>query len=383
MDAIVAFSRPPFSMTAKPLDSLRWDIFCQVIDNFGDLGVCWRLACNLAGRGQRVRLWVDEPKALRWMAPSPVPGIEVRTWTTPLALGDVVPGDVLIEAFGCTVDPDFLTLHAKSQAGNTQLGQWINLEYLSAQSYVERSHGLHSPVMSGPGAGLSKRFFYPGFTLRTGGLLREPDLLAQQSRFDRKTWLGQHLAQWQADEQLISLFCYEPPVLASWLATIALQEVPTRLAVSSGRASQAVKSAIHRLDSSQAGWNSTQRLRVSFLPLLSQHEFDHLLWASDFNFVRGEDSWVRSLWAGKPAIWQIYPQADGAHADKLQAYLDLLQAPADLCQFHRIWNGLEQAPLVQLDFKAWGKLIRQLRDQLMVQPDLCSQLLEFVASHPR
>jgi hypothetical protein len=27
-----------------PAMQLHWDIFCRVIDNFGDIGVCWRLA---------------------------------------------------------------------------------------------------------------------------------------------------------------------------------------------------------------------------------------------------------------------------------------------------------------------------------------------------
>ena len=46
-----------------------WDIFCQVIDNYGDIGVGWRLATNLAARGQRVRLWLDNSSVLRWLAP--------------------------------------------------------------------------------------------------------------------------------------------------------------------------------------------------------------------------------------------------------------------------------------------------------------------------
>ena len=44
-----------------------WDIFCSVVDNFGDIGVCWRLARRLsAGLGQQVRLWVDDLAADRW-----------------------------------------------------------------------------------------------------------------------------------------------------------------------------------------------------------------------------------------------------------------------------------------------------------------------------
>ena len=65
---------------------LRWDIFCQVVDNHGDLGVCWRLACALTARGQQVRLWIDDARALAWMAPEATrpPAVQVLPWTQPL-----------------------------------------------------------------------------------------------------------------------------------------------------------------------------------------------------------------------------------------------------------------------------------------------------------
>lgn len=189
--------------------SLLWDVFCQVIDNHGDLGVCWRLSAQLAERGHRVRLWVDDPDALDWMAPSGAAGVAVRHWRGDPPNG-LPPGDVLVEAFGCDIPTDWVMAVAPRP------GPWINLEYLSAEAYVERMHGLPSPVMSGPLAGRTKHFFYPGFTAATGGLLREPDLLARQQAFDRRTWLQQHAPGW-AGERVVSLFCYEPVNLGTWL----------------------------------------------------------------------------------------------------------------------------------------------------------------------
>ena len=57
----------PFPLSAsRP----RWEIFCQVVDNFGDIGVCWRLAADLVSRGYgSVRLWVDDWAALRRINP--------------------------------------------------------------------------------------------------------------------------------------------------------------------------------------------------------------------------------------------------------------------------------------------------------------------------
>ena len=367
-------------MTAPHSPTLLWDIFCKVIDNFGDLGVSWRLSRGLAARGQRVRLWLDDASALRWMAPQGCPGVEVRAWTQPLQLQGVAAGDVLVEAFGCHVDPEFIAVYARQARVGGKRTAWINLEYLSAEPYVERSHGLPSPVMSGEGNGLTKHFFYPGFTPRTGGLLREPDLLQHQAGFDRAAWLRQHGIEWQPEERLISLFCYEPHALPQLLDQLASQPAPTRLLVTAGRASAAVRAAMEEKTRLQPSWNKRGALSICYLPLLDQIDFDHLLWSCDLNFVRGEDSLVRALWAGRPLVWQIYPQRDDAHHSKLEAFLDVLEAPASLRRFHRTWNDVDQGPLGPLEPQAWGETIRAARARLLQQPDLVSQLLEFVGS---
>lgn len=369
-------------MTAAPhpTPALLWDIFCKIIDNFGDLGVCWRLSQGLAARGQRVRLWVDDASALRWLAPQGCPGVEVRAWTQPLQLLGVAAGEVLVEAFGCEVAPEFMALYAQQASTGDKTPAWINLEYLSAQAYVERSHGLPSPVLSVEGKGLSKHFYYPGFTPRTGGLLREPDLLRRQASFDRAAWLRRHGIEWQGAELLISLFCYEPQALPQLLEQLAAQPMPTRLLVTAGRASAATLSAVAEKARLQPSWNERETLSISYLPLLEQAEFDHLLWSCDLNLVRGEDSLVRALWAGKPLVWQVYPQHDDAHHGKLDAFLDVIQAPASLRRFHHTWNGVNPGPLEPIALPAWGETTRTARERLLQQPDLVSQLLAFVGS---
>jgi len=363
-----------------PYPTLRWDIFCRVIDNFGDIGVCWRLACHLAQRGQSVRLWVDDASALGWMAPLGAPGVTVLAWTAPLNLTGITPGDVLVEAFGCQIDPDFIATYAYSIRARGTKCLWINLEYLSAEPFVERCHGLPSPVMSGPGIGLTKHFFYPGFTPRTGGLLREADLLKRQASFDRNAWLQRQGLNWQG-ERLVSLFCYEPAGLADLLERLAQDEQATCLLVTPGRAQAAVKAEILNKMRLQPSWNKRGKLSFLYLKKLSQADFDHLLWACDVNFVRGEDSLVRALWAGKPLVWQIYPQDDAAHAAKLAAFLDWLQAPPSLGYFHQHWNGLassvasgEKPVFAPQD---WQACVTQARARLLAQPDLTSQLLGF------
>jgi len=142
---------------------LLWDIFCTVIDNHGDLGVCWRLSRQLRDAGQRVRLWLDDASALGWMAPAAArgeePGIEIRPWaqaSEATVLAALPPANVWIEAFGCEIPEAFV---ARGVAKHKRQPAWINLEYLSAEDWVARMHGLPSPVMSGPAKGWSKRFF--------------------------------------------------------------------------------------------------------------------------------------------------------------------------------------------------------------------------------
>ncbi|MDR1967337.1 MAG: elongation factor P maturation arginine rhamnosyltransferase EarP [Burkholderiaceae bacterium] len=368
-------------MTEPPL---LWDIFCRVIDNHGDLGVCWRLSRELAARGQTVRLWVDDARALHWMAPGALhgsfDGVRVLPWTQPLAPALLAPlprADVWVEAFGCDIAPEFIA--AQAGAGGTKDADtppvWLNLEYLSAEPYVERMHGLPSPVLHGPAAGWHKWFFYPGFTARTGGLLREHGLFERQAAFDRAAWRQAQAAV--ENETLLSLFCYEPPALASWLADLRAAPTPSRLLATAGRAS----AALHRvIESENEAEHAPQRLSVAYLPWLTQTGYDHLLWACDLNFVRGEDSLVRALWADAPLVWHIYPQHDGAHHAKLDAFLHWLDAPASLRRFHRVWNGLDSGALPTPNLAEWRACFQAARQRLLRQDDLVTQLLRFTHS---
>ncbi len=357
---------------------MQWDIFCRVIDNLGDIGVCWRLCADLAARGERVRLWIDVPDDLDWMVPGArqgrIPGVEVIHWTAPLQGAHTVQdANVWIEAFGC--DPaqeclDDLAMRVR-QGGTAPV--WLNLEYMSAESYVERCHRLPSPIMTGALKGLTKWFFYPGFTSRTGGLLREADLPARQAAFDATDWLASHALP-TGDCPRASLFCYEPPALRAVLQEAGAEAASDWL-VTTGRAADAVATERHRgLDTGHA--------RLHPVPRLTQHDYDHLLWSCDLNFVRGEDSLVRALWAGRPFVWHIYPQHDNAHHAKLEAFLDWLEAPASLRAFHRAWNGITAPATVWPGWNevhSWRSCAQAARQRLLAQPDLVSQLLGFVA----
>jgi uncharacterized repeat protein (TIGR03837 family) len=305
------------------------DIFCNVIDNYGDIGVCWRLARQLANEhGLAVRLWVDDlsslvklcPEADDTLASQHRRGVEVHLWSKNFP--EVQPADVVIEAFACVLPESYIA----AMAAQAQQPAWINLEYLSGEDWVHGCHKLPSPHPSLP---LVKYFFFPGFTKLTGGLLLERDLLARRDAFQNDA--VQQQAFWQsigmdmpAPETLkISLFGYENAALHGLFDAWTVSAQPVLCLVPEGRilpqAGQYFGDNAPHAGSDYACGN----LQVRVLPFVEQERYDPLLWACDINFVRGEDSCVRALWAGRPFVWQIYPQHDAVHWQKLQAFLSL------------------------------------------------------------
>ncbi len=336
--------------------------------------MCWRLAAELAARGESVILWVDDPQALAWMAPDGAAGVTLRHWTTATSADPALagaPGDVVIEAFGCDPPPTFVS----AMAASARPPRWINLEYLSAEDYAARNHRLPSPQLDGPGRGLVKWFFYPGFTADTGGLLRERDLLTRQRDFDRIAWRRAHGLDTAPGERLVSLFCYANAALPALLD--ALAQTPTLLVVTAGIATREVRAL--RGTASRHG-----ALRIHYLPPLTQRDYDHLLWACDLNLVRGEDSFVRAQLSGPPWLWQAYPQADGVHGRKLDALLDRMLSGTDagLASSLRSCAGLERlAPAAGMalpPLAPWQAQAQAWRGQLLALPDLVSSLQAFV-----
>lgn len=328
----------------------RCDIFCNVIDNYGDIGVCWRLARQLANEhGLAVRLWVDDLGSLAKLCPEAdaalekqkCRGVEVCLWSKHFP--EVQPADVVIEAFACVLPESYIA----AMAAQAQQPAWINLEYLSAEDWVHGCHKLPSPHPSLP---LTKYFFFPGFTKQTGGLLLERDLLARRDAFQndaaqqRIFWQSIGLEMPSPETLKISLFGYENAVLHGLFDGWATGAQNVLCLVPEGRilpqVGQYFGDNAPQVGSDYASGN----LQVRVLPFVEQERYDELLWACDVNFVRGEDSCVRAQWSGRPFVWQIYPQHDAVHLKKLQAFLMLYneqlsraasQAVAGLWQ---IWN---------------------------------------------
>ena len=330
-----------------------WDIFCSVVDNFGDVGVTFRLARQLvAEHDLQVRLWIDDLNAFARLCPGADPlaeeqmrdGVTVRHWPKecPKVWQGVELPDVVVEAFACRLPPDYI----EAMHGAEKRPLWFNLEYLSAEDWVSGCHGLPSIQSSG----LRKYFFFPGFTGKTGGLLREAGLIEKRQAFQadfaaRQSFLQRLHIVPHADARLMSLFAYEHAGLGSWLDCLAQAHRTTHLLVPEGRILGDVQHWLG-VDELKAGAVQVRdALTIQVLPFVRQEDYDQLLWCCEFNVVRGEDSFVRAQWAGRPLIWHIYEQDDDAHWAKLDAFLALYRvglseaAGQALTEVWRSWNG--------------------------------------------
>jgi uncharacterized repeat protein (TIGR03837 family) len=379
------------------------DLFCRVVDNYGDIGVCWRLARRLTHEGWRVRLWVDDldafarvqggfqagiPRGAQTRAQAGIQagaarqacgGVEVIHWTADCATPE--PGGVVIEAFAC--DPPAAFVQAMRRKPVAPV--WVNLEYLSAEDWVESCHGLPSRRADG----LVKYFFFPGFTAATGGLMREPGLSAERDALQgslpaRLNFLrglgldGDALELARRGARIVTLFCYPGAPWAELARALARLPGDTLLLALGGAA-----------PGLEAACPAKGRLRMERVPFVAQPDFDRLLWCADLNFVRGEDSFVRAAWAARPLVWQIYPQNENAHLTKLQAWLARYPAPEAAKPLNLAWNGAAGLPLqTALEtaltgpaWPAWQAAARAWDAALSSRPDLAASLIDFCVRH--
>ena len=375
----------------------RYDIFCKVVDNYGDAGVSWRIARQLVREHQiDVTLWIDALPSLARIATGIDPtrdfqssdGICVRAWQA--SFTRIQLPDVVIEAFGCGLPDTYVDAMATAQRAPI----WINLEYLSAEPWVESAHALPSPL---PRLPLTRYFYFPGFTDRTGGLLREAGLLEARERAQADA--ADRDALWRllgispsASALVVSLFCYSNPALPSLLDVWAEGDESVLCLVPEGVATPTLD-AWTGGNVPHAGQTLARgRLALATLPFVAQNEYDRLLWQCDLNIVRGEDSFVRAQWAARPFVWHIYPQTDDAHRVKLEEFLRRFETgldPRAAEAVNRFWlafndNRPEAAAVEWSRFR--GQLPQLLNhgrrwaDRLCAQRDLTTGLVEFCAA---
>uniref|UniRef100_UPI0040483EA0 elongation factor P maturation arginine rhamnosyltransferase EarP n=1 Tax=Polynucleobacter sp. TaxID=2029855 RepID=UPI0040483EA0 len=295
---------------------MRWDIFCQIVDNYGDAGICWRLARSLTSiYGQGVRIFCDDLPTLNLIASgtdAPVKAkIDLQPWEASHqnARHGLKAPDIVIEAFGCDLPERYLA----SLLIAPKKPIIINLEYLSAESWVVDFHAKGSPQSHG----LSKYFFFPGFQENVGGLLLDPIPATGEETAEL---IPENLKEvWSKLRPLgkkVSVFCYPGAPLKLWLEDLAAEGKEIDVILTYGQAEILNPIADRKID-------LPTNLNILSIPFVSQDEYDWVLSQCDFNIVRGEDSFIRAQLAGKPFVWHIYPQKDKAHEVKLAAFLEL------------------------------------------------------------
>ncbi|MFM4916862.1 elongation factor P maturation arginine rhamnosyltransferase EarP [Aeromonas dhakensis] len=399
----------------SPLPPFDWDIFCCVVDNFGDIGVTWRLARQLKREGAlpaqesevQVRLWVDDLASFARICPGLDPaqesqwvdGIHIQHWHETLP-ADTIPARVVIEAFACELPAPFVAQMASQPSPPC----WLNLEYLSAESWVEDCHGLASPQrlesQSLGSLSLNKYFFFPGFTARTGGLLCERGLIVERERWQQDEaglnayWASLGLPPKQEHELRVSLFTYESTALTSLVECWCQGAIPVTLLLPLGRSLNDVLTGAGLADAiptARAGdLLRVGNLAIKLLPMTDQAGYDRLLWSCDLNLVRGEDSFVRAQWAARPFLWHIYPQEEQAHMVKLDGFLDhyLAKLPAATGQWLRGFShALNQGENTREwwaqwpDHAAiWQQHGRHWSHKLLQDGDLVTRLVKFLES---
>lgn len=380
--------KPTPASLNRPLSA---DIFCRIVDNYGDIGVCWRLAKQLSHEhGVSVRLFIDHPQVAQKLIPEldtaqnypqVVQHISLYHWHEPMP--EIMLADMVIEAFACDMPAHYLaTLDNDHHT-------WINLEYLSCEKWVDEMHLLPSPHPTRP---ITKTFFMPGFTAKTGGLLREKNLMARRDHFLASTeaqteFLERLGLTTQSDTCKISLFCYAHAPLRALIDGLMDVPTPTKLLIPEGAALHTLQSWPEFSSLSSGKPVRQGPLTVYALPFLTQDEYDQLLWCCDINIVRGEDSWIRAIWANKPILWQPYLQDPTTTATKQDAFLQhYAPEPQDsaLMALIALNRGFVSGQIEKNHLKTLLGHLSSLKNHaqcycnnLLQQPDLTGQLIEY------
>lgn len=315
------------------------DIFCKVIDNYGDAGIAWRLARGLSDAyGFDVRLSIDDVRPLAQLAPE-YSTTKLHIDNLPHDGRGLTLADLVIECLGAVVPGDYV----RAMVDRTRTGRtppvWLRYEYLTAEDWAVDVHQKPSPHPQYPE--LKRYFFIPGFKVGTGGLLFSESMALQACTegpaiVEPDPRVKPEDLSHISGDPICLMFTYPHPALKSVYDFLIARAV--RVDLPPGAAASA------------AGLAPT----VAFRP---QQELDQILSHYNYVFVRGEDSISQAVAAGVPAVWHIYPQDGDSHYVKLAAFLDWYldglepEAAAATRALYAVWNN--GAPEIVPALEVW------------------------------
>jgi len=303
------------------------DIFCSVIDNYGDIGFIYRFAkeYKLARNNSRVRVFIDDLKSLSHinksidvnLAYQEVKGvfyIDLKISESDF-LSKIDMADFIIEAFGFDIPSYYLD---KIKISSSLI---INLEYLSAENWVSSYHKKESLLNFDR---VKKYFFMPGLNSDSGGLVLDSSMkencykMIKDRVYYFESLINNENFIYNDDLIIGSIFSYEKNF--SNLIRDLLSEKDKRfvLIITKGKSEESFRYLLN----SDENYIKKDNIELFFIDFLEQEEYDILLNICDFNFVRGEDSFARAILSGKPFLWHAYMQEDNYQLVKVKAFLD-------------------------------------------------------------
>ncbi|MDY6419865.1 MAG: elongation factor P maturation arginine rhamnosyltransferase EarP [Succinivibrio dextrinosolvens] len=339
------------------------DVFCDVIDNFGDAGVCLRLCRDFSKKNYEVRLFCNNVNILNKITNSEDDSnrfLSLFSWS--IENMNYEPSEVVIQAFSVRL-PDNLIKKIKTRKSTV-----INLEYLTAETFAEDCHKLPSYA-----DGFESFFFFPGFTKKTGGVVIEESFLEKLKRAEN------------IKSNCLTLFSYENQKVKTVIN--ALNKENLILNIFEGRGLNNFNNLLN-LNLAPGDIYKLNNLTVKVLPMVSQDEYDSYLIDSKLNLVRGEDSIVRAMLSGNPFLWHIYPQDGNAHKDKIQALFDRMSEVCSskedvetLRQITLSYNGfsdyLDSFDLLSF-YDRWIKISKEWSEHLISLGSLTDNLITFL-----
>jgi len=339
------------------------DVFCDVIDNFGDAGVCLRLCRDFSKKNYEVRLFCNNVNILNKITNSEDASnrfLSLLSWSDKNM--DYSPSEVVIQAFSVRL-PDNLIKKIKTRKSTV-----INLEYLTAETFAEDCHKLPSYA-----DGFESFFFFPGFTKKTGGVVIEKSFLEKINKTKSK------------ESKNITLFSYENEKVKSVINSLNKEKFI--LNIFEGKGLNNFNNQL-KLNLTAGDEYKLNELTVRVLPMVSQDEYDSYLIDSKLNLVRGEDSIVRAMLTGNPFLWHIYPQEEDAHKDKIEALFDRMSEVCSskkdveiLRQLTLSYNGfsdyLDSFDLLGF-YENWKKISKEWSEHLISLGSLTDNLITFL-----
>jgi uncharacterized repeat protein (TIGR03837 family) len=289
------------------------DIFCDIIDNYGDIGVVYRLSKELSKKGYNVRIFSNKFSEIEKIIKNfsakknfqKLNNIEFINLDEPLQVS--YTANIIIESFGCNIPDEYIDkLDEKTKL-------IINLEYLTAESWVEDFHLKES---FSPKSFIKKYFYMPSFTLNSGGIILDNEYLQKVNSIKKdKEYIFNSFyknlgLKYNSEIFYINIFTY------NWNFKNFLNYL-----IETNK-----KYCIFILDNRFDGkFILNDKISINYLSYMPQEDFDTWLNISDFNFVRGEESFVRATLSEIPFVWNIYPQENDVHFNKLNAFMSELE----------------------------------------------------------